>query len=522
MFKVIALTLIYLTVNTDGAKILGFFPTPSISHQVVFRVLMHELAKRGHEVYVVTTDPAFPKGKAPKNLTEIDIHDISYLKWREAVLSPEMTTGNKNDMKQQIAVMYAIIINLFDEQINTDAVQKLLNDKSLKFDLIFLESFVRPGLILSDYYKAPIILITSFLPIYNNMEVLGSPVHPILYPLGVCRQKVNNLSAWEKITELYSYYNVLNYVDSYDDRVNAIIKKNFGPDAPSVYELQNNVDMLFVNVHPIWDMNRPAPPNVIYLGGLHRNPEKDLPKDLKNFLDSSEHGVIYVSFGTNIDPSLLPQEKIKMLANVLSRTPYDVIWKWDKDDFPNRPKNIKIFKWLPQSDLLSHPKVLLFVTQGGLQSTDEAIAAGVPLIGLPMLVDQWFNVEQYERLKIGLGLQMEELTEEKFKNALDTVLNDKSYRNNIIKLRTLMADQPQTPLQRAVWWTEHVLRHGSGKHLRSPAANMSWKEYLELELVGYVLLTILTLIIISVFIFVYLYKFITVSHISDEHLKKIN
>ncbi|KOB64164.1 Glycosyltransferase 2, partial [Operophtera brumata] len=46
-----------------------------------------------------------------------------------------------------------------------------------------------------------------------------------------------------------------------------------------------------------------------------------------------------------------------------------------------------------------------------------------------------------------------------------------------------MHDQPQSGLDRAVWWTEHVLRHGSGKHLRSPSANMPWSEYLELNLV---------------------------------------
>ncbi|XP_059056326.1 UDP-glucosyltransferase 2-like [Achroia grisella] len=521
MNKVIFISIVssILLVNTEAAKILGYFPTPSISHQVVYRVLMHELAKRGHEVFVITTDPAFPKDKAPKNLTEIDVHDISYSKWREAVLNPELTTGKKDDISQQISVMYGIIINLFDEQINTKEVQNILKDKTLKFDLIFLESFVRPGLVLSHFYNAPIILMTSLLPIYNNMEVLGSPVHPILYPMGFCRQKVNNLTIWEKITELYKYYNVLQSVDAYDGKINELIKKNFGADAPSLNELQNNVDMLFVNVHPIWDMNRPAPPSVIYLGGLHRNPEKDLPKDLKTYLDSSKHGVIYVSFGTNIDPALLPPEKINMLANVLSHTPYDVIWKWDNDNFPNRPENIKIHKWLPQSDLLRHPKVLLFITQGGLQSTDEAIAAGVPLIGLPMLVDQWYNVEQYVRLKIGLGLHMEELTENKFKTALDTVLNDKSYRNNIIKLRTLMADQPQTPLERAVWWTEHVLRHGGARHLRSPAANMSWTEYLELELIVYVLLFILTIIIVSVVYIMFLIKFIKGSFSKDTAKK---
>ena len=65
-----------------------------------------------------------------------------------------------------------------------------------------------------------------------------------------------------------------------------------------------------------------------------------------------------------------------------------------------------------------HPNVKLFITQGGLQSTDEAITAGVPVIGIPMLGDQWYNVERYEYHKIGQGLHMETLTE---KEVIDTV-----------------------------------------------------------------------------------------------------
>lgn len=68
-----------------------------------------------------------------------------------------------------------------------------------------------------------------------------------------------------------------------------------------------------------------------------------------------------------------------------------------------------------------------------------------------------------------------------------------------MKLRSLVYDQPQRPLERAVWWTEHVLRHGGAKHLRSPAANMSWPQYLELKLVA-IILSIAVVILITIVI----------------------
>lgn len=76
-------------------------------------------------------------------------------------------------------------------------------------------------------------------------------------------------------------------------------------------------------------------------------------------------------------------------------------------------------------NISGHQNIKLFITQGGLQSTDEAITAGVPLIGIPMLGDQWYNVEMYEYHKIGVLLQMETITEEKLLNSIHTVIDDK-------------------------------------------------------------------------------------------------
>lgn len=45
-------------------------------------------------------------------------------------------------------------------------------------------------------------------------------------------------------------------------------------------------------------------------------------------------------------------EKLKIFTDVLSQLPYDVLWKWDDDELAGCPKNVRISKWLPQSDLL--------------------------------------------------------------------------------------------------------------------------------------------------------------------------
>ncbi|CAH2098355.1 unnamed protein product [Euphydryas editha] len=487
MFKLI-LSLSFLIVYVKSAKILGVFPTPSISHQVVFRPLMQELAKLGHEVTVITADPAFPNDQTPQNLTEIDVHNISYEYWNEVLAE----LGNEKNRLKIIKYFGELIVKLIKKQLETPIIQEFLQNKK-KFDLIFVESCMRPALIFSHIYNAPVIEFSSFGSVNFAYEVFGAETHPVIYP-DIFHRRIYNMTIWEKINELYIHYSTQRIMAQNLHAENEMLRKIFGPDIPSLEKIRRNVQILFLNMHPIWDFNRPVPPNVVYLGGLHQKPQRDLPQDLKSFLDTSKNGVIYISFGTNIKPAMFPAETLKIFTDVFSKLPYDVLWKWDKDELPGRSKNVRISKWLPQSDLLRHPKIKLFITQGGLQSTDEAITAGVPLVGVPMLGDQWFNVEQYVKLNIGKHISIETLTEDELTKVITTVINDGSYRQNIVKLRNLMYDQPQKPLERAVWWTEHVLRQG-GQHLRAPGAGVSWTEYYELELV---LLLLVALVVVSI------------------------
>ena len=59
-----------------------------------------------------------------------------------------------------------------------------------------------------------------------------------------------------------------------------------------------------------------------------------------------------MSFGSNIKPSLLPKDKLKVLTKVFSELPYDFLWRWDVLDYPECPKNVRISTWFPQTAIL--------------------------------------------------------------------------------------------------------------------------------------------------------------------------
>ncbi|KAL4716805.1 hypothetical protein ACJJTC_001961 [Scirpophaga incertulas] len=478
--------------GSHALRILAIYPTPSISHQVVFRKITLELLERGHQLVVITTDPIYRKGTGPKNLTEIDIHDISYSEWSKS----RMTNEEKYETKNEIVSIFHAILHLFEIQMASKEVQKILNDKTQKFDLLLFEAYLSVILGFSHIFKAPVIQISSYGSGVEGYEIVGASTHPLIHP-SIIHKRIYNLTAWDKLDKLYVHFcnDFLTHI--IDDKIGDMLKRVFGPDVPSIDELKCNVDMLMLNIHPIWDMNRPVPANAIYMGGIHQEPREELPEDLKNYMDSSQRGVIYVSFGTNVEPSLFPSAKLNSIINALSRLPYDVLWKWNKDKFHIHTKNIRTSKWFPQANLLRHPNLKLFVTQGGLQSTDEAITAGVPMIGIPMMIDQWYNVEQYVKHGIGLHISLSSITEESFLNAVTDIINNDRYRQNIIRLRSYMLDEPMKPIDRALWWIDYVTHHGA-KHLRSPSANLSFVQYYELELICYLVVVTLLLIFLII------------------------
>ena len=48
----------------------------------------------------------------------------------------------------------------------------------------------------------------------------------------------------------------------------------------------------------------------------------------------------------------------------------------------------------------------------------------MPLIGVPMFGDQWYDVEKYEKHNIGLKLELELLDDEILENAINKVIDD--------------------------------------------------------------------------------------------------
>ena len=77
-------------------------------------------------------------------------------------------------------------------------------------------------------------------------------------------------------------------------------------------------------------------------------------QDIKIFLDEAPDGVIYFSMGSNLNSSQMPEDKKQAFLEAFSKLKQKVLWKWETDSLPGQPNNVKLGKWLPQSDILGN------------------------------------------------------------------------------------------------------------------------------------------------------------------------
>lgn len=252
-----------------------------------------------------------------------------------------------------------------------------------------------------------------------------------------------------------------------------------------------NADMWLIRTY--WDLEFPHPtlPNFDFVGGLHCKPAKPLPKEMEDFVQSSgEHGVVVFSLGSMVGH--LTEEKANVIAAALAQIPQKVLWRFEGKKPDTLGSNTRLYPWIPQNDLLGHPKTRAFVTHGGTNGIYEAIYHGIPVVGIPLFADQYDNVVHMKSKGAGVRVDFLTMSSTDLLNAVKTVIIDPSYKENAMRLSRIHHDQPVKPLDRAVFWVEYVMRHKGAKHLRVAAHDLSWFQYHSLDVIGFLLACVVT------------------------------
>ena len=230
-------------------------------------------------------------------------------------------------------------------------------------------------------------------------------------------------------------------------------------------------------------------PNVVTVAGLTARPAKKLPADLDQIAEASgANGVILASFGSTAH--FMPGKVVQRFFDAFAQLNQTVVAKFGVTNDVPVPANVKLVRWLPQNDLLGHPKTRIFITHCGNNGLHETLYHGVPVIGISLFAEQSYNCHRAAEMGYGLKMNIQSFTVDELRRAVEEVLGNTTYRDNIRRMSTIFRDQPQTAREKVVYWIEYVLNYG-GAHLRSAALDMELYEWLMLDIIAVVFVVLI-------------------------------
>ena len=192
--------------------------------------------------------------------------------------------------------------------------------------------------------------------------------------------------------------------------------------------------------------------------------------------------MIIVSFGSYCEyfPPAINQKLCEGLTEATKRFGLSVIWKLQSQSFCTND-NILTLPWIPQYDLLAHPKVKLFISHGGYNSIIESVYHSKPLILLPLSIDQPANAAAAESKGYAIQMKITDFTSQSLVSNIGKLLTNPSYKRNISLASAILRDRRDTPAQRVSAMIDHVIKYGD-RHLRTGAFELTMFQFMMFDI----------------------------------------
>uniref|UniRef100_A0A3B4BNT9 glucuronosyltransferase n=1 Tax=Pygocentrus nattereri TaxID=42514 RepID=A0A3B4BNT9_PYGNA len=520
------------------------------SHWIGMKPVVQELGKRGHQVVVVIPEVSMTLGSSehtttityPVPYTEEEMYE-SFKAGMAKIISQNIVT--ELDKLQNFILLLDIVgevsvRNCESLLFNKTLMQKL---KDWDFDAVLTDPFDPTGAIIAEHFSIPSIFMQVNLACGVDFPATQCP-SPASYVPQRYTFYTDQMSLWQRTVNLMRTFlqpmacrHLYTQADEIASRflrretsmveimshaalwlmrfdfvfefpravmpnmvmiggISAAKPKALPTRETSMVEIMSHAALWLMRFDFALEFPRAVMPNMVMIGGISAAKPKALPTDLEEFVNGSgEHGFIVFTLGSMV--SELPEVKAKEFFDAFRQIPQRVLWRYTGVVPKDAPKNVKLMKWLPQNDLLAHPKAKAFITHGGTHGLYEGICNGVPMVMIPLFGDQGDNVQRMVARGVAETLNIYDITSEKLLVALRKVIHDKSYKEKMMKLSAIHRDRPIEPLDLAVFWTEFVMRHKGADHLRPAAHDLNWVQYHSLDVIGFLLLILVTVMFVT-------------------------
>nr|XP_010592461.1 UDP-glucuronosyltransferase 2A2 isoform X4 [Loxodonta africana] len=429
------------------------------SHWLNIKIILEELTQRNHSVTVLASSATLFINSNPDSPVNFEVIPVSYKKsniddliehmimlWIDHRPTPLTLWTFYKELGKLLETFFRINLQICEGVLNNSKLMARLQKSG--FDVLVADPVTICGDLIALKLGIPFMYTLRFSPASTVERHCGKIPAPASYVPAALSELTDQMNFGERVKNTLSYP-LQDYIfQSYWGEWNSYYSKVLGKPT-TLCETMGKAEIWLIRTY--WDFEFPRPylPNFEFVGGLHCKPAKPLPK---------------------------------------------VLWRYKGVKPATLGANTQLYDWIPQNDLLGHPKTKAFITHGGTNGIYEAIYHGVPMVGLPMFADQPDNIIHMKAKGAAVDMNMNTMTSADFLNALRTVINDPSYKENVMRLSKIHHDQPLKPLDRAVFWIEFVMRHKGAKHLRPAAHDLTWYQYHSLDVIGFLLACVATVI----------------------------
>ena len=181
---------------------------------------------------------------------------------------------------------------------------------------------------------------------------------------------------------------------------------------------------------------------------------RETPVSLPDWWRGSDAPLIYMTFGTVLGYMSIAAETYRMALEAVKRTNARVLLtvgrRFDASTLGPVPPNVHVEPWIGQARVLNHAD--LVVCHGGSGTTLAALAAGVPLVMVPLFADQFENSRRIAETRAGRLVETQIRTGGtrsinaaaalEITRSIEDVLGDVTYRD---RARAIAAEMTATP-----------------------------------------------------------------------------
>ena len=348
-------------------------------------------------------------------------------------------TGNVEIIKQLVSLGYNVtcyVLDIFAERLkNSGAKLEVLNIDRSDFDKLPPQApkFAQTAIVVRESYdcifsifskdqtKYDYLLIDIFFDFRQMNKILKFPLSNIIivYPC-FCITDMN-------INEIK--------FGSQRERILTPIMKKYNLELhdyiPAIYNLPPNIKLILTS--KLFHLRSEELDNTCYLIGPSIE-EREYEGNF-NFKKDPNKKLIYISLGTIIHEnnnfyslcfeSFKNSEKYQVLISAGEHT--------DLKAFKVIPDNFSIFNYVVQTEVLKIADI--FITHGGLNSTQEGLLNHIPLIIIPQVNDAFDNAKRVQELEAGIILDKDKLSVDILKDAVNTIdSNREKFKKGVEKI----------------------------------------------------------------------------------------